>query len=275
MRDTGVNVVKRSEGSGSTKRVGWAFYAILGLVAVAGIVFLMTAGGGDGGGELTSPLPAWAETVEPDPAAGVALGPADAPVTIMEFADYQCPHCAQFGTFTGRLLRQNYVEGEGLVRWVLYDYLVGFPNDVPAAIAARCAGEQGRHWEMHDLLLARQNGWGPSDSPGRLFRDYAADLGLDGGAFGACLEERRPLDDVLASHAYGESLGVSGTPTLFLNGRRLDTRTETSYEGLERLILAAADSARAAAAEGAAAGGSTDGTGGTAGSADAGGSGGR
>lgn len=239
-------MAKRSEGSGGEgKGVSWGFYAVLGLVVVGGVAFLLTAGGGESG-ELTSPLPVWAETVEADSTAGVPLGPEDAPVTILEFADYQCPHCAQFASFTGRLLRRNYVEERGLLRWVLYDYLVGFPNDIPAAIAARCAGEQGRYWEMHDILLAQQSRWGSSDAPGRAFRDYAAQLALDAESFQACLQERRPLEAVMASHAYGQSLGVNGTPTLFLNGRRLDNRTEADYETLERLILAAADSARAA-----------------------------
>lgn len=237
-------MAKKKADSGNGERSNWGFYLILGLVAAGGVAFLLTAGGG-GSGELTSPLPAWAENVEPDSGAGVPLGPEAAPVTIVEFADYQCPHCAQFASFTGRLIRQNYVEERGLVRWVLYDYLVGFPNSLPASIAARCAGEQGRYWEMHDLLLARQNEWGARQDPGGSFRDYAESLGLDEGTFGACLEERRPLEEVLASHAYGQSLGVTGTPTLFLNGRRLDNRTETGYEPLERLIRDAADSVRA------------------------------
>lgn len=261
------------------KGASWKFYALLALVAAGGIAFLVTAGGG-GSGDLTSPLPAWAETVEPDPEAGVPLGPEDAPVTILEFADYQCPHCAQFGTFTGRLIRQNYIQERGLVRWVLYDYLVGFPNDVPAAIAARCAGEQGRHWEMHDILLAQQSRWGSSDAPGGLFRDYAERIGLDRAAFETCLAERRPLEEVMASHAYGQQLGVQGTPTLFLNGRKLDNRTESSYEVLERLILAAADSARAASGEagsgdGAGGGGEAGGAGGASGRAADGAGGGR
>lgn len=229
--------------------MGRGFYLALALVAAGGVAFLITAGGG-GDGELTSPLPSWAENVEPDSAAGVPRGPRDAPVTIMEFVDYQCPHCAQFASFTGRLLQENYVEERGLVRWVLYDYLVGFPNELPAAIAARCAGEQGRYWEMHDILLARQARWGAADDPGGSFREYAAQIGLDGTPFRECLAERRPLEDVMASHAYGERLGVRGTPTLFLNGRRLDNRTESSYERLEQLILSAADSARAAAGSG-------------------------
>lgn len=249
-------MAKRDGDAESRKGAGWKFYLVLGLVAAGGIAFLVTAGGG--GGELTSPLPAWAENVEPDSAAAIPLGAEDAPVTIVEFADYACPHCAQFGSFAGRLIRQNYVESRGLVRWMFYDYLVGLPHDLPAAIAARCAGEQERYWEMHDLLLAQQSRWSGSDDPGDAFRRYAGQIDLDEGAFAECLAERRPLEAVLASHAYGERRGVRGTPTLFLNGRRLENRTESSYEALERLILAAADSAREAAEE--AVGAGPDGT---------------
>lgn len=242
-------MAKRDEKGSRSAGPGRWFYLLLAAVAAGGIAFLAFAGrGGDGEGP-EPPLPAWAAEVEADSAAGVPKGAEDAPVTIAEFADYQCPHCAQFGTFTGRLIRQNYVEGEGLVRWILYDYLVGFPNSLPAALAVRCAGEEGRFWEMHDLLLARQARWGPAEAAGRLFREYARELGLDEARFGACLEERRYLERVMASHEYGKQLGVRGTPTLFLNGRMLDNRTEVSYEALERLIRAAADSARAAEAE--------------------------
>lgn len=228
---------KRSGGGGRL------FYIVLAVVAVAGVAFLLLAGdGGDDG--AARPLPAWAADVEADPEAGVPLGPDDAPATIMEFADYQCPHCAQFGTFTGKLIRQNFVEQGGLARWVLYDFPVGFPHSISSSVAARCAGEQGLEpfWAMHDLLLARQADWGRTDAPGRLFTGYARDLGLDADGFRECFEARRPLEEVMASRSYGEQLGVQGTPTLFLNGRRLDTR-EYSYEALESLIRAAADSA--------------------------------
>lgn len=232
---------------------GRLFYILLGLVAVGGIAFLLLAGGGDEG--AARPLPAWAADVEPDPAAGVGLGPDEAPARIMEFADYQCPHCAQFGTFTGKLIRQNFVEQRGLARWVLYDFPVGFPHSISSSVAARCAGEHGQEafWAMHDLLLARQADWGRTDAPGRLFGGYARDLGLDADRFRACFDERRPLEEILASRSYGEQLGVQGTPTLFLNGRRLDAR-EYSYEALETLIRAAADSAASADGEGTAEG---------------------
>lgn len=231
------------------KGPGTLFYALLGLVAVGGVAWLLLARGG-GASELPTPaeFEALYAEVEADPSVGIPLGDPDAPVTIEEFADYSCPHCAQFGTFTGRLLRQNYVEGGGPVRWVLYDYVLGtFPHSAPAAVAARCAGDQDAYWPMHDMLLARQREWAaPGSDPQRRFGEFAERIGLDVAAFRSCLGEGRHIEEVAASRKLGAQRGVNSTPTLFLNGRELDLRTEGSYEPLERLIQRAADSVRAA-----------------------------
>jgi len=222
--------------SGSTK----TFYLILLAVVIAGVAWLVVAGR-DGGKTQSAgvELPGAAD-VEADPESGVVLGAADAPVTISEFADFSCPYCASFGTFTGRLIRQNFVENGELVRWIQYDYVLGtFPNSTTAAIAARCAGEQGRYWVMHDLLLANQARWTGSASPESQFRDYAKQIGLDGGEFRRCLDERRYLDRVMSARKYGDQIGVSQTPTLFVNGRKLDN---VSYEAMESAIRTALDS---------------------------------
>lgn len=233
-----------SRGQGGPNKI---FYGLLGLVVIAGVAWLLVADGGEEVG--TSPAAPITDLagVEADPAVGLALGRENAPVTILEFADYSCPHCAQFAAFNGRLLRQNFVEGGGPVRWVLYDYVLGsFPNSVSASLAARCAGEQGRYWPMHDLLLARQARWARESSPGGVYRDLAEEIGLDRGQFDECMDERRYLEEIAAARKYGDQLGVNSTPTLFLNGRQLDLQTEGSYEVLERLIEAAVDSAAAA-----------------------------
>lgn len=228
------------------------FYLLLALVGAGGVAWLITASGG-GAQSAAEPLPESPVDVEADPSAGLALGPEDAPVTIMDFSDYSCPHCARFASFTGRLIRQNYVENGGPVRWIHYDYVLGtFPNSVAASIAARCAGDQGLYWPMHDLLLARQTRWAMDRDPNGRFREIADDLNLDGGAFGRCLSEQRYLDRVMAVRKYGDEMGVNSTPTLFFNGRRLDLATEGDYTVLERLIQ---DAVSAAESESTAGGG--------------------
>ncbi|MCG8469772.1 MAG: DsbA family protein, partial [Gemmatimonadetes bacterium] len=156
----------QKKGAGGAKGPGGGnktFLLLGGLIVAAGIGWLLTAGGGAAAGPLPTPaeFEALAADITADPSTGVPLGSADAPILIEEFIDFSCPACAQFSGFAGKLLRQNYVEignveaGEGgPVRWVSYDYVLGsFPNSVPAAMAARCAEEQGRFWPMHDFIF--------------------------------------------------------------------------------------------------------------------------
>jgi len=223
---------------------GRTFYLAIGAIVIIGIAGLLLARGGDDG-PLEIPI-AIAET-EADAAAGVGAGPEDAPVTLVEFADFQCPACARFYAFSGRLIKQNYVDRGGSVRWVYYDFpLDQHPHALPAAIAARCAGEQDRFWQMHDLIYARQTQWSPKDDARGDFEDMADELGLDRGTYRECVKEGRHLERIFAAAKYGQRLGVNSTPTLFVNGRR----APQDYEALEQMILeAAAESAGAGAGE--------------------------
>ncbi len=145
------------------------------------------------------------------PAGAPATGPAGAPVTIVEFTDYQCPYCHRAqGTIDQVLQRYS-----GKVRIVHLDFpLDGHPQAVPAARAARCAGEQGKFWEYHRGLMTEQGTLEDSDLKAR-----ASKLGLDAAAFASCLSSGRHDDAIQASFAQGEQLGVTGTPAYFVNGR--------------------------------------------------------
>lgn len=231
-----------TEGSGGGNRL---FYLLAIAIVVAGVTWLLVARNRGIGQSVALPTPAEfvsrAEEVEADPSVGMSLGPQSAPVELYEFVDFSCPHCATFAGFAGKLLRQNYVEtADAPVHWVTYDYVLGnFPNSVPAAIAARCAGDQGRYWPMHDLLFARQTSWYTSRTPNDVFADLAEQVGLDMGAFRECVSEGRHLDEIIASRKYGDELGVGSTPTLFLNGERLDLAGKEPYSYIEGLIQAA------------------------------------
>jgi protein-disulfide isomerase len=147
------------------------------------------------------------------PAGAPTTGPAGAPITIVEFTDYQCPYCHRAqGTIDEVLQRYS-----GKVRLVHLDFpLDGHPGAVPAARAARCAGEQGKFWEYHRGLMTVQGALDDADLRGR-----ASKLGLDGSAFGACLSSGRHDAAIQASLAQGEELGVTGTPAYFVNGRMI------------------------------------------------------
>jgi len=146
------------------------------------------------------------------PASAPSQGPADAKVTIVEFLDYQCPYCHRAQQTVDQVLKQY----EGRVRFVHRDYVLGKPRSLPAARAARCAGEQGRFWEYHRGLLLEAGDLSDADLARR-----AGSLGLDDKSFTACAATDRFDADIHAATSAGGELGVSGTPTFFINGRRL------------------------------------------------------
>jgi protein-disulfide isomerase len=147
------------------------------------------------------------------PASAPSTGPASAPVTIVEFADYQCPYCHRAQGVIDEVLARY----SGKVRLVHLDFpLDGHPGAVPAARAARCAGEQGRFWEYHRNLMTARGSLDEADLKGR-----ASALHLSASAFGACLSSGRHDAAIQASLRQGEELGVTGTPAYFVNGRML------------------------------------------------------
>ena len=149
-------------------------------------------------------------TVEPGD--GPSQGPASAPVTIVEFSDFQCPYCAQ-AALTLRQLSKQYGDR---VRLVFRHFPLKqiHPHAEKAAEAASCAGEQGHFWEMHDRLFENQAHLDPAD-----LKRYASDLHLNTAAFGRCLDSGRAASRVQRDAAAGEELGVRGTPGIFVNGR--------------------------------------------------------
>lgn len=144
-------------------------------------------------------------------------GDEDAPVTIVEFSDYECPFCGRFFTQTLPQIQEKYID-TGKVRLVYRDFPLGFhPLAMPAAIAAECAKEQGGdkvYYQYHDTIFANQ----PSLSVDNL-KKWAADLGLNAASFNECLDTEKYKDEVNKDFADGQSYGVQGTPAFFINGR--------------------------------------------------------
>ena len=143
-------------------------------------------------------------------------GDPDAPITIIEFSDYECPFCARFYSETLGLLEQNYID-TGKVNLVYRDFPLSFhPSAQKAAEAAECAGEQGEYYEMHDMLFESGVAGGVAQ-----FKQYAATLGLDTGAFNSCLDSGAMEAEVQKDMADGSAAGVSGTPSFVINGELL------------------------------------------------------
>jgi len=141
-----------------------------------------------------------------------AQGPKDAPVTLVEFTDFQCPFCGRALATVKEVIRQ-YPEK---VRWVFRDFPIAslHSNAPKAAEAARCAGDQGKFWEYHDLLFESQAQATIAD-----FKRFAEQLKLDPKGFGQCMDSGKHQAAVEADVQEGTRLGITGTPTFFINGR--------------------------------------------------------
>lgn len=141
-------------------------------------------------------------------------GDVNAPVTIVEFSDFECPFCGRYVQDTYPSIVEEYID-TGKVRYVFRDFPLNFhANAQKASEAAECAGEQGMYWEMHDVLFENQNALGIAS-----LKTYADELGLDTDDFDECLDSGAMADEVLQDMADGQAYGVSGTPAFFINGK--------------------------------------------------------
>jgi protein-disulfide isomerase len=149
-------------------------------------------------------------TADDDP----ARGPADAPITVVEFSDFQCPYCARVGP---ALKRVEEVYGPK-VRLVYKDFPLTqiHPNAAKAAEAGSCAAEQGKFWPLHDKMFENQAKLAVDD-----LKQFAKDAGLDAAAFATCLDSGKQVAEWTRDLADGERYGVTGTPAFFVNGRLL------------------------------------------------------
>ena len=144
------------------------------------------------------------------------LGDDDAPITIIEFSDYECPFCTRFYLNTLPQIKSEYID-TGKVKLIYRDYPLGFhANAQKAAEAAECAGEQGKYYEMHDKLFDEGVDGGVSS-----FKQYAKEIGLNAEEFNECLDSGEMASEVQKDFQDGQRAGVQGTPTFFINGKIL------------------------------------------------------
>ena len=139
------------------------------------------------------------------------LGRADAPVTLVEFTDLECPYCRAFHVGAFERLKREYID-TGKVRFISRDFPLDFhPNARPAAVAVRCAGEQGKFWEMRHVVTLNATTLGPPT-----YDRLAGELGLDAGRFSACLAADRHRAEIDRDVAEATKAGVTGTPSFVL-----------------------------------------------------------
>ena len=156
-------------------------------------------------------------------------GQANAPITILEFSDYQCPFSARFYSQVLPELEKNYIKS-GKAKFVYRDYPLPFhQNAQKAAEASECAGEQGKFWEYHDTLFENQK-----DLDTTSLKKYAKNLKLDAAKFDTCLDSGKMAPEVKKDTEDAAKYGVSGTPCFFVNGWRVSGAQP--YNSFEEII---------------------------------------
>lgn len=166
----------------------------------------------------TVPMPEPTNDTPADVDDDAFIGQADAPVTIIEFTDYQCPFCARHFTQTYGQIKQNYID-TGKVKYVSRDFPLSFHQFAQkASEAAECAEDQGKFWEMHDKLFETQAAWSGVADALPTFKQYAADLGLNTSTFDSCLDGGTHAQEVKDDMAAGSASGIDGTPGFWILG---------------------------------------------------------
>jgi protein-disulfide isomerase len=178
---------------------------------------------------------------------GLSLGDANAPATIDVFEDFQCPACKNFTENAEPLLIQNLV-ATGKARYVFHNYPFLDGNGVgssgesdQAANAAMCASEQDKFWEMHSTLYVNWNGENQGAFSARRLQAMAESIGLDMDTFNSCFSANKYEAEIQADFELGQQMGVSGTPTVFVNGQRVGQAGQVpSYQEIADAVNAIA-----------------------------------
>ena len=236
------NVVQGARGKGGKG----PFYAALAaiLLAGAGILWYITS----------RPATSTAITIDPKDAAGVTaegyvMGSASAPVEIIEFADFECPGCGQFAAVTEPDIRTRLVQ-TGQARFRVFDFQVtsAHRNAPAASMAAACASDQNKFWEMHDRIFQGQNDWNSyaTSNPRDVFEGYARELGLDVAAWTQCYDSQKHKGRLAAHAQEAVRRRIGGTPQFIIGDKLLESGAKP-YDVIKAYVDSAAAKAGAAA----------------------------
>jgi protein-disulfide isomerase len=210
-----------------------AFFWILGLIALIGVAALGYVASRPKSSAVVADV---ADTTNAGPAQGYLIGKVDAPVKILEFADFECPSCGGWATVTEPDVRSRIINA-GLANLTYYDFpLTQHRNTLAASNAAACADEQGKFWPMHDRLFQAQDEWNgeSTEQPKPFFKRYAGEVGLDVGKWESCFDARKYQKRIAANLADGIRRGVNSTPS-FIIGNKLYAGMRT-YDELKGLV---------------------------------------
>jgi protein-disulfide isomerase len=190
--------------------------------------------------------------VDPKIPAGAAeghlMGRADAPVQVLEFGDFECPGCGNFANVTEPDVRTRLIN-TGIVGFRFFDFpLTQHKNSFTAHLAASCAEDQGKFWEMHDRIYAGQDEWSDlidpnMTSPLPIFRRYAKELGLDVPTWEKCVTTQKYTPRILGNQAEGNRRNVTQTPTLIIGNKQVNGVPYDEFKKLVDEVIAEAANA--------------------------------
>ena len=170
------------------------------------------------------------------------IGDPNAPITIIEFSDFQCPFCARFHVQTLPLIYEEYID-QGKVKLVFRDFPIQsiHPNALPASIAAECANDQGKFKEMHDKLFENQNDWNKQETNAALsmFAQYAEEIKIEKNEFESCLISGKHINDIREDLNDGREYGVTGTPGFFVGNDEIgyvELKGAQPFESFKKVI---------------------------------------
>jgi protein-disulfide isomerase len=241
---------KNTSAVASSRSSKKSFFMGLGVAAIAGIAALSYMAAQASKNRIITVDP----NLPPVTSAGYVMGSPAATIELVEHGDFECPGCGQYAELAEPEIRQQYVN-TGKIRFRFIDFpLAGHKNTLNASNAAACADEQGKFWEMHDLIYGTQYLWSDlaqgslSGDPDKHFKTIARQIpGLDGAKFDECVASRRNLAKIQAHLKLGEERGVHGTPTFFVGNQQLSNLTVDQMKAVLDKALATADTAKAAA----------------------------
>lgn len=224
------------------------FYGALVVIAIVGIGAIAYVASKPKNAATTVDAPAVADG---DPQ-GYLLGKPDAPVQVIEFADFECPACGQFATLAEPDIRKRLIE-PGIISYRFYDYpLPMHKNTWQASNAAACADEQGKFWEMHDMLFDAQDRWNgqATSRPKSQFMEYAKAIGLNVDQWENCFDAKKYQPRIKASEQMAQKRGVSQTPTFVIGNKMIGGAISfDQFNALvdSALVLAKADTSKPSA----------------------------
>jgi protein-disulfide isomerase len=218
------------------KRI-WIIVGVAVLAVVATVAFIVISRPENSAASSASYEEITQEMVEVGQVRGFALGDPDAPVTLMEFADFSCPHCFNVSPAVHHLIDKYVRVGNLRIIYVPVTF-VNPPTSIPAAKAMICAGEQGRAWEMHDEIWSRYVTPGPTSYRETILTGIAENrLALNGNQFSECFNADETEAEIERQLFEARARGVESTPTMFVNDERVTYPSEdVAYDTLARRI---------------------------------------